>query len=299
MNTDMPAMFPSFLQLKARAAGAEINLRRAGDGPPLLLLHGYPQTHVNWHRIAPALAARFTVIAPDLRGYGDSEKPPSSPDHSPYSKRAMALDMIEIMAQFGWRRFAVAGHDRGARVAYRMALDHPEAVTKLVVLDIVPTYTMWARMEMRRALGTYHWMFLAQPDGLPETLIGSNPDYFLRETLRRWAGRPDVFAPEAMDEYIRCFRDPAMIHATCEDYRAGATLDYELDRADYRTRRITCPVLAVWGQRGFAKGSDDASDPLGDWREWADDVRGHPIRCGHFLPEEAPLETLAALEAFL
>lgn len=295
----MAAMFPGFLQDRVRAGGAEINTWRGGEGPPVLLLHGYPQTHACWHKVAPQLARRFSVVAADLRGYGDSSRPASAPDHAPYTKRAMAQDMVETMAKLGWERFAVVGHDRGARVAYRMALDHPQTVTKLAVLDIVPTYTTWNRMEMRRGMATYHWFFLAQPDGLPERLIGADPAYYLRETLRRWAGRSDAFTPEAMVEYERCFADPACIHATCEDYRAGATLDYQTDKADYGRRRIACPVLALWGERGFGMGTDDSADPLADWREWAGDVRGQPIRGGHFLPEEAPAETLAALESFL
>jgi haloacetate dehalogenase len=249
--------------------------------------------------VAPVLAKRFTVVCPDLRGYGDSSKPPSTPDHAPYSKRTMAQDMVEIMAQLGFRHFAVVGHDRGARVSYRMALDHPDAVAKLATLDIVPTYTTWMRMQMKRAMATYHWFFLAQPDGLPERLIGGDPGYYLKEKLRRWAGSMDAFPADIVAEYVRCFSDPATIHATCEDYRAGATIDFELDKADYRKRKIACPMLALWGQRGFAKGNDDSDSPLADWREWADDVRGQPIRCGHFLPEEAPDDTIRALEAFL
>lgn len=299
MNTDMTAMFPGFSHFRIKTRGAEINIRRGGEGPPVLLLHGYPQSHVMWHRIAPEIARRFTVVAADLRGYGDSSKPASTPDHATYSKRAMAEDMVDVMAQLGWSRFSIVGHDRGARVAYRLALDHPAAMTKLVVLDIVPTHTMWARMDMKLALATYHWLFLAQPDGLPETMIGADPEYYLRETLRRWAQRSDAFAPEALAEYIRCFKDPATIHAACEDYRAGATIDLALDTADYGKRRIACPVLALWGQRGFAKGNDDSADPLAVWRQWADDVRGHGIRSGHFLPEEAPAETRVAIEDFL
>ncbi len=295
----MAAMFPGFVQDRVRTGGAEINIRRGGNGPPVLLLHGYPQTHACWHRVAPQLARRFSVVVADLRGYGDSSRPASAADHAPYAKRAMAQDMVEAMAGMGWERFAVVGHDRGGRVAYRMALDHPEAVTKLAVLDIVPTFTTWNRMDMRRGMATYHWFFLAQPGGLPERLVGADPAYYLRETIRRWAERKDAFTPEAMAEYERCFADPACIHATCEDYRAGATIDYETDKADFRRRRIACPVLALWGERGFGKGNDDSGNPLKDWREWADDVRGQPIRCGHFLPEEAPAATLAALESFL
>jgi haloacetate dehalogenase len=292
-------MFPGFSQHRISTSGAQINLRRGGEGPPVLLLHGYPQTHLCWHRVAPALARRFTVVVADLRGYGDSSKPPSAPGHAPYSKRSMAQDMVEVMRRLGFARFAVVGHDRGARVAYRAALDHPDTVAKLAVLDIVPTYTTWMRMQMNRGLSTYHWFFLAQPDGLPERLIGADPGYYLKEKLRRWAEDERAFPDDVVAEYVRCFSDPACIHATCEDYRAGATVDFEIDGADYRRRKIRCPVLALWGESGFAKGNDDSDDPLADWREWADDVRGQPIRSGHFLPEEAPEETSRALEAFL
>jgi haloacetate dehalogenase len=191
----------------------------------------------------------------------------------------------------------VAGHDRGGRVAYRMALDHPDAVTKLAVLDIVPTYTMWAAIDMSLALKTYHWMFLAQPDGLPERLIGAAPEYYLRETMTRWAKNPAAIDEEGMTEYLRSLTRPERIHAFCEDYRAGATIDHELDAADYGKRKIVCPVLALWGDYGIAR--EARNSPLNIWRNWADDVRGQGIPCGHFLPEEAPVETLAALEAFL
>lgn len=289
-------MFEGFTQHRVRTGGAEINFRSAGKGPPVLLLHGYPQTHVLWHRIAPHLARRFTVVTPDLRGYGDSSKPASDGSHAPYSKRAMAQDMVELMAGLGFQRFAVAGHDRGGRVAYRMALDRPNIVSKLAVLDIVTTHTMWTLMDKARATTGYHWLFLMQPDGLPETLIGKDPAYYLRYTLGRWARPGFAFAPEAMAEYIRCFSDPACIHATCEDYRAGGTVDFELDTADFGTRKIACPVLALWGAGGIARRN---SDPLAAWRPWADDVRGQAIDCGHFLPEEAPEETRKGLEEFL
>ncbi|MBI3707817.1 MAG: alpha/beta hydrolase [Proteobacteria bacterium] len=289
-------MFPDFSQHKVRVSRAEINFRRGGEGPPLLLLHGYPQTHAMWHKIAPDLARRFTVIAADLRGYGDSAKPPAGPDHREYSKRAMAADMVEVMAALGWAQYAVVGHDRGARVAYRMALDHRDAVTKLVTLDIVPTHVMWAQMDKVLAMATYHWLFLAQPDGLPEAMIGANPRYYLHELLRRWSGDFGAFTPEAMAEYERCFADPATIHASCEDYRAGATIDDAHDMADAGRNRIACPMLALWGERGLAK---RRADVLAVWQDWASDVRGHPIDSGHFLPEEAPGPTLAAIEAFL
>jgi haloacetate dehalogenase len=289
-------MFEGFAERRIGTTQAEIHLRLGGDGPPLLLLHGYPQTSAMWHRIAPALAGRFTVVAADLRGYGASSKPASGPDHAAYSKRAMAADMVEVMAALGFPAFALAGHDRGGRVGYRMALDRPDAVTSLAVLDIVPTHTMWRRMGKELGLATYHWLFLAQPDGLPEKLIGADPAWWVRDKLRRWAGDPDAFAPEALAEYIRCFSDPAAIHASCEDYRAGATVDDEHDAADLGHRKIACPLLVLWGDRGIAQ---EAEDPLAAWRPWADDARGQGIPAGHFLPEEAPAETLAALDAFL
>jgi haloacetate dehalogenase len=289
-------MFEGFHERQVATSGAEIHLRLGGDGPPLLLLHGYPQTSAMWHRVAPALARRFTVVAADLRGYGGSSKPPSGPDHAAYAKRAMAADMVEVMATLGFPEFAVAGHDRGGRVGYRMALDHPSTVTRLAVLDIVPTHTMWRQMDKELAVATYHWLFLAQPDGLPEKLIGADPAWWVREKLRRWAGDPDAFAAEAVAEYVRCFSDPAAIHASCEDYRAGASVDDEQDAADLGRRRIACPLLVLWGDRGIAR---RAEDPLAAWRPWADDLRGQGIPAGHFLPEEAPAETLAALGAFL
>jgi haloacetate dehalogenase len=242
-----------------------------------------------WHVVAPRLAADFLVVAPDLRGYGDSSKPPTTPDHAPYSKRAMALDQVALMDRLGFARFAVAGHDRGGRVAYRLALDHPERVRKMAVLDIIPTGDAFRRTDMAFGLGYWHWFFLAQPYDLPERLIAGDPDAF----YLRWSA--DVFAPEALAEYRRCFHDPATIHAMCEDYRAGATIDTALDEADRGRRRIACPVLALWGRRGKL---DAWYDVPAVWREWADDVRGRALDCGHYLPEEAPDETYAELRAF-
>ncbi len=288
-------MFEGFERRRITANGVELNLVTAGSGPPLLLLHGYPQTHAMWHRIAPRLAEDFTVVAADLRGYGASEKPRGDKDHVAYSKRTLALDQVELMRALGFERFAVAGHDRGARVAYRMALDHPERVQKLAVLDVIPTYVMFANVNKAMALGTYHWFFLAQPYDLPEHLIGGDPEYFIRHTLGGWAGKLDAFAPEALQQYIDAFRDPACIHATCEDYRAGATIDSELDAADLGKKKIGCPLLAIWGE---GAGRWRGRDVLGIWREWASDVRGHGIDCGHFLAEEAPDETYAALREF-
>jgi haloacetate dehalogenase len=287
-------LFEGFASRTVAGEGADIHLRVGGDGPPLLLLHGYPQTSAMWHRVAPGLAERSTVVAADLRGYGRSSRPPSDPEHLAYSKRAMAADMVRVMAALGFSRFAVAGHDRGGRVGYRMALDHPAVVTRLAVLDIVPTHVMWQRMDRELAMATYHWLFLAQPDGLPEALIGADPGWWVREKLRRWAGDPEAFDPEAVEEYVACF-DQASVHASCEDYRAGATVDDRLDAADLGRRRIACPVLVLWGSDGIAR---RAEDPLAAWRPWCEDVHGQGVPGGHFVAEEAPAETLAALEGF-
>jgi haloacetate dehalogenase len=268
---------------------AVIRVRRGGGGPPVLLLHGYPQTHAMWHLVAPMLARDFTVVATDLRGYGDSSKPDTTSDHEPYSKRAMARDQVAVMERLGFERFAVVGHDRGARCAYRMALDTPERVERLAILDVVPTVEMYRRTDMQMAMGAWHWFFLPQPYDLPERLLAADPEGFY------FAGRRGLFAAEALAEYERCLRDPRVIHAICEDYRAGATFDLALDEADRGTRKISCPVLVLWGE----KGPLGRLDPLAVWGTWADDVRGGPLPCGHHLPEEAPEETYAALRGFL
>ncbi len=289
-------MFPGFEKKRIAANGTEINLRTAGDGPPLLLVHGYPQTHVMWHKIAPALAETFTVVCPDLRGYGDSGKPATDENHLPYSKRAMAQDLVDVMSALGHESFFLAGHDRGGRVSYRLALDHPDRVLKLATLDIVPTLEQFERMGVPGSMGSFHWYFLAQAAPLPETLIGNNAAYFLRHMTRNWAGNPDCFNDDAMTEYVRCFSDPATIHATCEDYRAGATVDCEFDATDRKAgRKITCPMLALWGDAGKPH---KRTSVLEIWRDWATDVQGQGIDCGHFLPEEAPAETLDALRGF-
>jgi haloacetate dehalogenase len=283
-------MFKGFRTETVDVDGVEILARAAGSGPPLLLLHGSPQTHVMWHLVALRLAEDFTVVATDLRGYGDSSKPESAPDHAPYSKRTMALDQIEVMRHFGFERFALCGHDRGGRVGYRMALDHPGVVSSLAVLDIVPTWEALSRADMAFGLSYWHWFFLAQPYDLPERLLAAEPE----KTLFR--GGSELFHPEAMEEYVRCLRDPDTIHATCEDYRAAATLDYEHDAKDREAgRRMSCPVLALWGRQGFLEGHYDVLDV---WRGWAEEVRGRALECGHYLPEEAPEETYAELRAF-
>ena len=283
-------MFDGFELTTVETGEATIRLRRGGDGPPLLLLHGHPQTHAMWHAVAPRLASEFTVVAADLRGYGESSKPPTRPDHEPYSKRALARDMVAVMEELGFERFGVCGHDRGGRVAYRMALDHPQRVSKLAVLDIVPTAEMWRRADKEFGLVDWHWFFLAQPHPFPERLISAAPDEFY------FRGDRSRFHPEALADYLRCVRDPKTIHAMCEDYRAGATIDHELDEEDRRTgRRIACPVLALWA------GRDELGrwfDVLEVWRRWADDVRGRAIDCGHFLAEEAPHEVYAELRSF-
>src|SRR5262245_29238768 len=282
-------MFEDFERLSIKTTGATINLVKAGKGSPVLLLHGHPETHVMWHKVAPRLARDFTVIAPDLRGYGASSRPHTTPDHEPYSKRAMARDQVALMRHFGFERFAVAGHDRGGRVAYRLALDHPERVTKLAVLDIVPTGEMYRRADMSFGLGYWHWFFLAQPAPLPERMIGADPEayYFHR-------GR-ELFDPEALADYLSFVHDPAVIHAMCEAYRAGATYDFQLDESECGKRRIAAPLLALWGAKGMMPRWYDV---VAVWRDWARDVRGQEIDCGHYLPEEAPEATYEAMRSF-
>jgi len=287
-------MLHGFEHTRIETSGATIALSHGGSGPPLLLLHGYPQNHYMWHKIAPQLAERFTVVAADLRGYGDSSKPESGPRHEAYSKRAMAQDQVEAMAALGFERFAVAGHDRGGRVAHRMALDHPDRVTRLAVLDIVPTHTVFARADAKLAMAYYHWFFLAQPYDLPERLIGADPTYYLTRKLAHWGRDQAAFTRNARSEYARCFRNPATIHASCEDYRAGATIDLEHDEADLGIK-VLAPLLALWGEDGFVGRNYDV---LGTWREKAESVTGRAVPGGHFLPEEAPEETLAAMTAF-
>ncbi|HEY6863727.1 MAG TPA: alpha/beta hydrolase [Burkholderiales bacterium] len=288
-------MFERFDPRRIETSEAEINLKIGGQGPALLLLHGYPQTHAIWHRVAPELANKFTVVAADLRGYGDSSKPHGTPDHATYSKRAMARDQVEVMQQLGFEQFLVVGHDRGARVAHRMALDHAGAVRKLVVLDIVPTRTMYSRVSRDFAKSYYHWFFLLRPEPIPETMIGANPKFYLEQHMgTRFAGL-SAFAPEAMAEYVRCFSDPATIHASCEDYRAAESIDLEHDEADLG-KKIECPLLALWGEKGTVH---RCFKPLEDWRERAADVRGRPLPCGHYIPEEAPADLLAELVKFL
>ncbi|HEX3610304.1 MAG TPA: alpha/beta hydrolase [Sporichthyaceae bacterium] len=285
----------NFKSTRIAVPGVEIAVRTAGAGPPLLLLHGYPQTSAMWSRIAPALARRYTVVAPDLRGYGASGKPPGSASHIEYAKRTMAADQVAVMGALGFEEFAVVGHDRGGRVGHRMALDHPERVQRLAVLDIVPTHEVFRTTDEMLARVYWHWFFLSQPYDLPERLIGADPEYLLRFALRAWSSDGTVFDEAAVAEYAAAFRDPATVHATCEDYRAAASIDLEHDEADL-DRRVTCPVLVLWGARGFV---GRRYDVLECWGRRAQQVSGTAVDSGHFLPEEAPAETLAALEEFL
>jgi haloacetate dehalogenase len=275
--------------------------RRGGEGPPLLLVHGFPETHAMWHRVAPRLADAFTVVCADLRGYGASGAPPSRPDHAPYAKRAMARDLVALMGALGHDRFAVAGHDRGGRAAYRLALDHPERVTRLAVLDVVPTAEAFHRADARLALAFWPWSLLAQPAPLPERLIAADPEAVVLDAVTQWGTDAACFPPALRAAYADALRDPARVHAVCEEYRAAATLDVAHDDADRAAgRRIACPVLALWAA-GTALDTwyADAGGPLGVWRAWADDVTGRAVPGGHFFPEARPDETAAALRAFV
>jgi haloacetate dehalogenase len=289
----MVDFFPGFEERRITTSGAEISLVTGGSGPPLLLLHGYPQTHVLWRKIAPRLAQDFALVIPDLRGYGDSAKPPSTPDHAAYSKRALARDQVETMAALGYERFRVAGHDRGARVTHRLLRDHPERIERAALLDIVPTLYRFETIDQKAATGSYHWFFLIQPAPFPERLIGAEAEYYLRHSfgLDR---NPAALEPEAFAEYLRCFKNPETIRATCEEYRAGAGIDLEHDRAD-RGRKIEMPLLILWGERS---GQGSGYDMLAVWRDHAEIVTGQAIASGHFLPEEAPDDTYRALRAF-
>ena len=287
-----------FVEQDIAVDAMSIRVSHGGEGSPLLLLHGYRQTRHMWHRVAPALSRHHHVVCADLRGYGDSAKPPGGARQAAYAKRAMADDMVAVMAALGYRRFAVAvaGHDRGARVAHRLALDHADRVTRLCVMDIAPTRHMFATADRHFATGYYHWFFLIQPDGLPDRLIGADPEYWLREKLRRWAAPGAEFDDGAVREYLRCFAGPEGIRASCDDYRAAAGIDLEHDEADFGRRRVDCPLLVLWGEHGFVHRSYDVLDV---WRQYAGDVSGHTVPSGHFLPEEAPAEVSTALLAFL
>jgi len=298
MNETAQDFFPGFAARSLAAPGGTIFTRIGGAGPPVLLLHGFPQTHVEWRLVAPRLAEEFTVVLLDLRGYGASSVPPSE-GGSAYSKREMAKDAVAIMTDLGFLRFSLVGHDRGARVAYRLALDEPDLVERIVVVDIIPTSDMWRAMDAARAMQTYHWLFLAQPAPMPETLIGGSSLVWLKHTLASWTGDRSLaaFDEAALEAYCQAFNEPERIHAFCEDYRAGATIDRRLDEEDEAAgRRIAAPLLALWGAKGIPSEGDD---PLAIWRRWAPKAQGRAIAGGHFLPEENPVETAAAIMVFL
>lgn len=295
----MSELFPGSREACFEANGASIFARIGGEGPPLLLLHGFPQTHAMWHAVYPGLSQRFTCVMPDLRGYGRSSCPPSEAGNLAYSKRMMAADAMAVMEALGFARFLVVGHDRGARVTYRMALDAPETVAAIAVLDIVPTAEMWRTMGATMAMKTYHWMMLAQPSPLPEMLLSADPAGFLDFTIASWAkaGNLDAFDPRALADYRACWAEAERRRAACDDYRAGATIDRALDEADWTAeRRIACPTLALWGDAGIPSA---ATSPLEVWQGWCDNVVGHGVDSGHFVAEENPQATLSALLPFL
>jgi len=286
-------LFQGFERRRIETKGATINVLLGGSGPPVLLLHGYPQTHIMWRKVAPELARDFTVVLTDLRGYGDSSKPPDGENHEGYSKRAMAQDQVEVMSQLGFTRFALVGHDRGGRVGHRMALDHPEAVEKLAVLDIVPTHKLYSDVSKAFATVYYHWFFFIQPAPFPETLMGNNAEFVLKSFFS-WT-IPGAIDDVAFSEYLRCFSDPATLHAMTEDYRAGASIDLDHDDADLQ-RKVQCPLLALWGKDGAM---EKLYDVLETWRERCSDVRGQGLPGGHFFPEDYPQELLEAVRPFL
>jgi haloacetate dehalogenase len=288
-------MFEGFESRQITTSGTTINLVKGGDGPPLLLLNGYPQTHVMWHKIAPRLAEDFTVVAADLRGYGDSGKPHGDPQHLNYSKRAMAQDMVEVMQQLGFESFLLVGHDRGARTVHRMCLDHSERVRKAAVLDVIPSQYVFTHTSMQWALGSWHWSFMAQPADLPERMLASvPPEWFMERKLSKPGKGLTPFHPAAFAEYVRCFT-PKTIRGSCEDYRATATYDFALDTADL-DRRVTCPLLVLWGRDSHTERV--FGDVLAIWKERAEDVRGRGLDAGHYVNEEAPEEVLGEFLAF-
>jgi haloacetate dehalogenase len=295
---ELADLFPGFAAQRIDTSVGAIFARTGGSGPPLLLLHGYTQTHVMWHRVAPALAAKFSLVIPDLPGYGSSAVPQADAKHAPYDKRSMAKVMVEVMDKLGHQQFRMAGHDRGGRVAYRLALDHGPRVERMATLDIVPTYDMWHGMDRNMAMKVWHWPFLAQPAPLPEMLIEKAPVEYLEWKMASWtkAKNLSAFDPRAMEHYRASFSDPARIHAQCEDYRAGYGADLANDEADRAAgKTIACPLLALWGGVGIA---NETGGPLKIWRQWAPQAVGQPVDSGHFLTEENPDVTARALLDF-
>jgi len=293
-------MFETFTSANVDVGDTTIFIRRRGTGPPLLLLHGFPETHLMWHRVAPALAATFTVVCADLRGYGASGTPPSTPDHAPYAKRAMARDMVAMMERQGFRRFFLAGHDRGGRVAYRLALDQKDRVDRLALLDIIPTVDVLGGTDVVSALTFWPWSLLSQAAPLPERLILGDPAAVVDDALSRWGSDAASFPAEARAAYVRALGDPATVHAICEEYRAAVTIDAAIDRADRAAgRMIACPTLALWSKGGgLDRWYVAHGGLLGIWRQWAGQVTGRAIAGGHFFPEQNPDDTIAALLAF-
>jgi haloacetate dehalogenase len=290
-------MFEGFARRTIATRGAEIVTVHGGNGPPVLLLHGNPFTHLSWHAVAPILARDFTVVCTDLRGYGDSSKPPDGDRHSNYSFRAMAEDQVEVMAELGYRRFAAAGHDRGARVLHRMCLDHPGVVERAAFLDILPQHFLLNHINLGFATFSYHWFFMVQPFDFPERLMGADPEYFIRRKLAKTPAGLSFFKPEALAEYIRCIKNPATIHAMCEDYRATVGIDLEMDTADFeKGRKVTCPVLLAWGATG---GVGRHHKPTEIWPRYASDIR-HAVALpsGHYVNDECPADTARELHAF-
>lgn len=288
-------MFVGFSKQTITVDGVDIFCRVGGEGPPLLMLHGYPQTHVMWHKVVPELSKHFTCVCPDLRGYGASAKPPSTADHAPYSKRAMAADMIGVMKVLGFDTFRVLSHDRGARVAHRMALDWPEQVERMVILDIAPTREMYAGTTDSFARTYWHWFFLIQPAPLPEDAILADPEAFVRRKCGSWGSGGEALTEEALQAYVEGFSDPATIHAACEDYRAAATIDIEHDNAD-GGKKVTCPIQVLWGSKGAIEAHFDC---LALWRQRAENVIGGTIPCGHYIAEERPEDLLQTTMPFL
>jgi haloacetate dehalogenase len=296
----MAGMMEEFQPVQIDTGETTIFARWSGSGPPVLLLHGFPQTHLMWRAVAPGLARNFTVVCADLRGYGRSGCPASTPDHAPFAKRAMARDMVIVMERLGFPRFSVAGHDRGGRVACRMALDHPGRIERLAVLDILPTESAWNRADARFALAYWPWSLLAQPEPLPERLLAAAPEAIVDNALGDWGSPSAVFPREVRAAYVEALRDPAHAHAICEEYRAAATVDREHDQADCTDgRRMTCPLLALWSAEGpLGTWYVEAGGPMTLWRTWTDRVQGHPLNAGHFFPEELPDQTAEALSRF-
>jgi haloacetate dehalogenase len=292
------ALFPGFRTLHAEVEpGVRINAVTGGDGPPLLLLHGHPQTHAIWHKVVPALRERFTVVACDLRGYGDSSKPAGDANHANYSKRTMAADMLKVMQSLGFAQFSVLAHDRGARVAHRLAADHPLAVQRMVLLDIAPTLAMYAKTTEAFARAYWHWFFLIQAAPMPERLIEADPAAYVRGVMGSRSAGLAPFDPRALQEYERCLALPGAAHGLCEDYRASAGIDLEHDRLDIEQgRRLQMPLLVLWGEKGVVQ---RCFDPLAEWQQVADRVAGEALPCGHYIPEEAPGLLLARALPFL